>query len=131
MGLLDATVSTLTSSRGLSAGQGTATEADVDATHLGEAAGATGYAGPGSLVSLTVHPDWADTVERLGWAMLDQRLVLDIRWHDDTGRPTHVLVLDLVPDWNGPARDDGTPPAWGWAYQASPATVTWHGPGRP
>jgi len=36
-------------------------------------------------------------------------------------------VLDLEPDWNGPARDDGTPPPWGWAYCGSLATIGWHG----
>lgn len=125
MGLLDQSVATLTSSRGLPADHGTAVEGAVDATHFGEPAGATGYAGPGSLVSLTVHPTWADNVGHPGWALLDQRLVLDAGLLDQDGRPTRVVVLDLVPDWNGPSRDDGTPPAWGWAYQASRATVSW------
>ena len=125
MGLLDATVATLTSSRGLPVDYATAVEADVDATHHGEAAGAGGYADPGSLVSLTVHPTWADNVERPGWAVLDERLVLDVRVLGTDGRPTRVDVLDLQPDWNGPAHDYGTPPPWGWAYQASLATVAW------
>ena len=127
MGLLDQSVATLTSSRGLPADYATATEIAVHPTYHGEAAGAVGYAGPGSLVSLVVHPNWADTVERPGWAVLDQRLVLEVRLMNATGRPTRVAVLDLQPDWNGPARDDGTPPAWGWAYQASLATITWDG----
>ncbi len=59
--------------------------------------------------------------------MLDQRLVLDVRVCDKGGRPTRVVVLDLVPDWNGPAKDDGTQPAWGWAYCGSLATIAWDG----
>jgi len=46
---------------------------------------------------------------------------------DKGGRPTRVVVLDLVPDWNGPAKDDGTQPAWGWAYCGSLATIAWDG----
>lgn len=127
MGLLDAAVATLASRHGLPADYATATESDIDATRPGEPAYAIGHAGPGSLVSLTVHPTWTDTVQAPGWAVLDQWLVLDVAVHDTDGRPTHVIVLDLEPDWNGPARDDGTPPAWGWSYQGLPATVTWDG----
>lgn len=126
-GFLDTAVATLTSNRNLPTEDGTNPEITVDATHHGEATSATGYAGPGSLISLTVQPDWTDTVEHPGWAILDRHLVLDVRWQDDAGRPTRAVVLDLVPDWNGPACEDGTPPLWGWAYRGSLATVTWDG----